>query len=415
MGDSPFGITIVGGGVYAPRLCEALARALPAPVARLSLSARDPARLRVLAAHAAGRLSTIRPEWSVVAAPSLDAALEHSSLVVLLARVGGFAARAWDEEFPRRYGLVGDEGLGPGGIANAWRTIPELDRMAGTIGRIAPEAQVLNLMAPLGITTRLLLDRGLTTLGLCDLPGMTLQRWLVRADGSAEDARWRYAGLNHLGWFWDLVVEGRDLLHALAGSPELTREGFPIDGPTLEHYHAAPLRYYYEIFDDDARARLGMQRRAGRARELSALADTLLGRFAAAPGAAAPEGDRRQTPWLDRVVAPVAAAMLGGLPHRSFVNLRNGDLLPELPPEQIVELSATFGSAEVRPGRPGPLPPEVADFLREVGEVEALAYRAAVRRDPDLLTEAMGALPLPIGRAEALELAVLARQDVSST
>ena len=127
MGDSPLGITIVGGGVYAPRLCEALAHTLPAAVARLSLSARHPARLQVLAAHAAGRLSAIRPEWSVVAAPSLAAALEHSSLVVLLARVGGFAARAWDEEFPRRYGLVGDEGLGPGGIANAWRTIPELD------------------------------------------------------------------------------------------------------------------------------------------------------------------------------------------------------------------------------------------------------------------------------------------------
>jgi 6-phospho-beta-glucosidase len=415
MGDSPLGITIVGGGVYAPRLCEALAHALPAPVAHLSLSARDPARLQVLATHAAGRLSAIRPEWSVVAARSLDAALEHSSLVVLLARVGGFAARAWDEEFPRRYGLVGDEGLGPGGIANAWRTIPELDHIAGAIGRVAPEARVLNLMAPLGITTRLLLDRGLAALGLCELPAMTLHHWLVRADRSAEDARWHYAGLNHLGWFWDLVVESRDLLQALAGSAELTREGFPIDGPTLEHYHAAPLRYYYEIFDVDARARLGMQRRPGRAQELSALANTLLGRFAAAPGADAPESDRRPTPWLDLAVAPIAAAMLDGPSHLSFVNLRNGDLLPELPPEQIVELTATFGGAEVRPVRPGPLPPEVAGFLHEVGEVEALTYRAAVQRDPDLLTQAMSALPLRIGRAEAHELAALARQDVPST
>jgi 6-phospho-beta-glucosidase len=415
MGDSPLGITIVGGGVYAPRLCEALAHALPAPVAHLSLSARDPARLQVLATHAAGRLSAIRPEWSVLAARSLDAALEHSSLVVLLARVGGFAARAWDEEFPRRYGLVGDEGLGPGGIANAWRTIPELDHIAGAIGRVAPEARVLNLMAPLGITTRLLLDRGLAALGLCELPAMTLHHWLVRADRSPEDARWHYAGLNHLGWFWDLVVESRDLLQALAGSAELTREGFPIDGPTLEHYHAAPLRYYYEIFDVDARARLGMQRRPGRAQELSALANTLLGRFAAAPGADAPESDRRPTPWLDLAVAPIAAAMLDGRSHLSFVNLRNGDLLPELPPEQIVELTATFGGAEVRPVRPGPLPPEVAGFLHEVGEVEALTYRAAVQRDPDLLTQAMSALPLRIGRAEAHELAALARQDVPST
>jgi alpha-galactosidase/6-phospho-beta-glucosidase family protein len=65
--------------------------------------------------------------------------------------------------------------------------------------------------------------------------------------------------------------------------------------------------------------------------------------------------------------------------------------------------------------RPGPLPPEVAGFLHEVGEVEALTYRAAVQRDPDLLTQAMSALPLRIGRAEAHELAALARQDVPST
>jgi 6-phospho-beta-glucosidase len=415
MGDSALGITIVGGGVYAPRLCEALARAIPASVARLSLSARDPARLQVLAAHAAERLSVVRPGWSVVAAPSLDAALEHTSLVILLARVGGLAARAWDEEFPRRYGLVGDEGLGPGGIANAWRTVPELDRIAGSIGRVAPEARILNLMAPLGITTRLLLDRGLAALGLCDLPVTTLQRWLVCAGASPEDAGWNYAGLYHLGWFWGLVVEGRDLLQDLSDSPELVREGFPIDGPTLQHYHAAPLRYYYEVFDPAAGARLGMQRRHGRARELSALADTLLGRFAAAPGADPPEGDRRPTPWLDLAVAPIAAAMLGGPPHRSFVNLRNGELLPELPPDQIVELAATFSGAELRSVRPGPLPSEVTGFLREVGNAETLAYRAALRRDPDLLTEAMAGLPLPIGRTEALELAVLARQDTPST
>jgi alpha-galactosidase/6-phospho-beta-glucosidase family protein len=158
-----------------------------------------------------------------------------------------------------------------------------------------------------------------------------------------------------------------------------------------------------------------MQRRPGRAQELSALANTLLGRFAAAPGADAPESDRRPTPWLDLAVAPIAAAMLDGPSHLSFVNLRNGDLLPELPPEQIVELTATFGGAEVRPVRPGPLPPEVAGFLHEVGEVEALTYRAAVQRDPDLLTQAMSALPLRIGRAEAHELAALARQDVPST
>jgi 6-phospho-beta-glucosidase len=413
--DAPLGIAIVGGGVYAPRLCEALARAVPAPTARLSLSARNRARLQPLAVHAGKRLSGLNPGWTVTAADSLDAALEGASLVILLARVGGFAARAWDEEFPRRYGLVGDEGLGPGGIANAWRTVPELDRIADAALRVAPDARILNLMAPLGITTRLLLDRGLATLGLCELPVITLQRWLERAEAAPGRTRWRYAGLNHLGWFWGLEADGRDLLRLLADSPELVRDGFPIDGATLAHFHAAPLRYYYQIFDPAARARFGLERPPGRARELAALADTLLDRFAAEPGGEHPEADRRPTPWLDLAVAPVAAAMLGGPPHDTFVNLRNGSLLPELPTDQIVELPATVTEEQVEPVGSGPLPPEVAGFLRRMAEVEALAYGAAVRRDPDRLTEAIAALPLPIGSAEARDLAVLARQVVPST
>ena len=409
MSDAPLGIAIVGGGVYAPRLCEALARAIPATSARLTLSARDQSRLQVLAAHAGKRVAATKPHWSVSGAPSLDAALEGASLIILLARIGGFAARAWDEEFPRRYGLVGDEGLGPGGIANAWRTVPELDRIAAAIRSVAPDARILNLMAPLGITTRLLLDRGLTAVGLCELPVVTLQHWLARADAAPERTRWRYAGLNHLGWFWDVEADGRDLLRLLADSPELAREGFPIASATLARFHAAPLRYYYQIFDPEARAQFGLERRPGRARELADLADTLLTRYAAEPGADQPEADRRPTPWLDLAVAPVAAAMLGGAEHESFVNLRNGSLLPELPADQIVELAARFTERAVQPVRPGPLPPEVAGFLRRIAEVEALAYEAARRRDPELLAEAIGALPFPIGSAEARDLAALAR------
>src|SRR6266545_918676 len=104
-------ITIVGGGASAPRLCEALARSIALPEAMLRLTARRLDRLRILADHSSRLLAARRPGWSVQAAPSLGAALENASIVVLLVRVGGLEARAWDESFPCRFGLVGDEGL----------------------------------------------------------------------------------------------------------------------------------------------------------------------------------------------------------------------------------------------------------------------------------------------------------------
>ena len=65
-------------------------------------------------------------------------------------RVGGLAARQADEDLSRRFGVPGDEGLGPGGAANALRTLPVLAELAADLRRVAPGATVLNLVSPLG-------------------------------------------------------------------------------------------------------------------------------------------------------------------------------------------------------------------------------------------------------------------------
>jgi 6-phospho-beta-glucosidase len=405
----PFVITIVGGGAYTPRLCEALASTVDLPELSLRLWARRQHRLEAIAAHSARRVTALRPAWSVQAASSRRHALEGGTIVVLLVRVGGLAARAWDEEFPQRFGLVGDEGLGPGGIANAWRTLPELTAIAEDIGRVAPAARILNLMAPLGITTRLLLDQGLDAIGLCELPLLTLEAWLARAGNPDPRPSWRYGGLNHLGWFWEVPNGGRDLLPVLADTPAQSGNMAPVDKPTLENYGAAPLRYFYDVFDPDAARRLRLVRRRGRARQLLELSENLIRQFAEKPGHEIPEADARPTPWLDRVVAPVASAFLGGPAHLGFANVRNEDNIPELPPEVVVEVAATLTTSGVAPVKPGPLPHEVAGFLCRAAEAERLTYLAAVRRDVDLLKEAIRALPLAIPESAVVELAALAR------
>jgi 6-phospho-beta-glucosidase len=403
-------VTIIGGGAFAPRLCEALARGVDLPEVQLQLWARSADRVQTLAEHGARRIASVRPGWTLRAASSLEDALAASAIVVLLVRVGGLEARAWDETFPQRFGLVGDEGLGPGGIANAWRTLPELRRIAQAIHRVAPGARVINLMAPLGITTRFLLEQELNAFGLCELPLLTIESWLAATLHSWVEVTWRYGGLNHLGWFWDVRAGGEDVLHRLAADSSAIFGAAPIDRPTLERYHAAPLRYFYEVIDREAGRRLGLERPPERARRLIELADALFRRFSETPGVQAPEEESRPTPWLDRAVAPVVSSLLGGPSHGGFVNLRNGKLLPELPPELVVEVAATFSPSGARPVLPGPLPGPVVDFLRAIGRSEALTFRAADRQDPSLLPDAIRALPLRIREAEVQELAALAQR-----
>ena len=382
-------IAIVGGGVYAPRLCALLSRALPTG-GSLRLSAR---RLDRLAAITAAAAACSTGAWDVSMAPSLAACVDGADAVVLLVRIGGLAARAHDEAFPRRFGLVGDEGLGPGGFANGYRSVPPLTELARTLRRGCPRALICNLVAPLGITTRLLLDEGLNAVGVCELPAVTLAE-LVGPAGDGGDLQ--YAGLNHLGWFWSETPVGKARLG------EAVARGI-VDGPTLAQTGAAPLHYYYELFDCAAARRLGIERRPGRARELATLAEATLAAFATS-GRAEGATVRRPTPWFDRALVPLLTARLADLPYDGFVNVRNqGPIVPAVPPAAVVEVRARVAE-EVVAVKPTDCPAFVSQALATMADAEDLAYQAARGQDPQLLSRALQALPLQIDAARAAAL-----------
>jgi 6-phospho-beta-glucosidase len=386
-------ISVIGGGAFLPRLCQALAEHPAVPRLELRVGARRFDRLELLVGEARRRLERLRPSWSIRAFPDVAQALAGAEWVLLLVRVGGLEARARDEDLARAYGQVGDEGLGIGGMSNAGRTLPVLQELAATIRGQAPEARVLNLMAPLGITTRALRDAGLDALGICELPRVTRRR-LARAGeaGGAEDGL-DYGGLNHLGWFWARDAAAQDLLERAA-------ETGLVDRATWERFGAAPLHYYYDVFDVPAGRRIGRERAPGRAAELVGLSRAIV-------RALEQGGDpdawlaARSTPWFDEAVAPILSALLGGESHRSFANFPNrtgsGEvLIPGLPDGLVVEVGAVFDTEGVRPLRPQAIPAPVSEFLRAVGEAEELLYRAARERRSDLLERSLRRIPLPL-------------------
>jgi 6-phospho-beta-glucosidase len=385
-------VAILGGGAYAVRLCEVLGEWPGMPALALRLHARDRERLAVIAGHAAARLRAMGAPHDVRGCEVLDDALAGAAAVVLLIRVGGLAARDHDERFPARFGLVGDEGVGVGGLANAWRTLPVLDGIAARIAACAPGAHVLNLMAPLGVTTRLLIERGRRAVGLCELPAVTLARWRAAAGPAAEGAPpLCYAGLNHLGLFWS--PERPACAHPVVRAAIARRE---VTEDIVERYGGAPLHYVLEVFEVEAARALGRARVPGRARELAAHAAALLQRFADEPGARIAELERRSTPWFERAVAPALHAVLGGPAYEAALDLPNAGRLAEAPDEVVVELAGSWTADRAALDPVAERPPAVRALLARLAAAEDLAYRAARGRDPGLLGEALDALPLPV-------------------
>jgi 6-phospho-beta-glucosidase len=393
-------IAVVGGGVSIVRLGELLAAAPGLPPLHLVLTARRPERTAALVRHLAARIAPPRPEWAVTSAPSLAAAVDGARIVILLVRVGGLAARAWDEAFPARFGLVGDEGVGLGGMANAWRTVPVVRDIAATLRRSAPDARVLNLMAPLGITTRTLWDVGVPAPGLCELP-LTTRARLREVLPAEECASLRYAGLNHLGWFWNGGPSG-----AAALRPAV--EAGLADGATLARFGALPLRYWYEVFDPDAARRLGVSRAPGRAARLEDLGERVLARLRAAPGTDVPELRERPTPWFEHALVPAVAALLGGAPFEGFANLPNDGRVAGLPDDLVVEVPATVDAGGVHTGAPVRPPDPVLRVLSAVGAADLRAGAAARDRSVAGLRAAIAALPLPLPAGQVALAAAVA-------
>jgi 6-phospho-beta-glucosidase len=389
-------VAILGGGAYAARLCEVLGAWPGIPALELRLHARDRDRLAAIAGHAAARAAARDAAGGVRhrvrACGDLDDALDGAAAVVLLIRVGGLAARDHDEQFPARFGLVGDEGVGVGGMANAWRTLPVLDEIAGRVAARAPDAPVLNLMAPLGITTRLLIERGHRAVGLCELPGVTLARWQAAAGRAAAEApRLWYAGLNHLGFFWcpELPALDHPVVRAAIERGDVTEE-------IVARHGAAPLHYVLEVFEVAAARALGRARSPGRARQLARHSAVLVQRFTDEPGTAIAELDQRSTPWFEHALAPALHAVLGGPAFEAALDLPGAGLLVEAPADVVVELWGRWSSDGATLAPVPERPPAVRALLSRLAAAEDALYRAARARDRRALGEALDALPISV-------------------
>ncbi|MBL8839996.1 MAG: hypothetical protein JNL90_00525 [Planctomycetes bacterium] len=396
-------LVLVGGGTFATRFFEALAAdaAAPEPL-ELRWIGSDRARTTAAADHARALLARVRPRWRLAAGVDFAAGVRGATLIVLMARIGGLEARAADEALALRHGMAGDEGLGIGGVANAWRTVPVVRRFAATIRREAPAATVVNLMAPLGMTTRALHEGGVAATGLCELPLLTLRSW--RASGDAPAAELApalahppapaadgaddldYAGLNHLGFFWPRGARGAAWLATLA-------QRGAIDGALLAARGGAPLHYYEALIEPEVGARRGRLRPVGRALALIELRERALAQMRTAPGSPVAALAERPTPWFDALLAPTVAALLAGGAVDGFFDVRNATRLPGLPADVVVELPATLARAGAAVRVPTALPPPIAAFLAAAAEWEERSYRAARDRDRAQLRAALLAWP----------------------
>ncbi|MFP3325143.1 6-phospho-beta-glucosidase, partial [Planococcus sp. SIMBA_160] len=100
------------------------------------------------------------------------AALKDADFVTTQFRVGLLEARAKDERIPLKYGVIGQETNGPGGLFKGLRTIPVILEIVKDMEKLCPDAWLVNFTNPAGMVTEAVLryTNLKKVVGLCNVP-----------------------------------------------------------------------------------------------------------------------------------------------------------------------------------------------------------------------------------------------------
>jgi 6-phospho-beta-glucosidase len=389
-------VTILGGGGFRVPLIARQLAASGLPVSRLVLYDTDPGRLAVIAGVLAGDPGLARLPVTVVT--DLDAALRGAGVIFAALRPGGLDGRVGDERGALALGLLGQETVGAGGLASAARTVPAADAIARRVAELAPAAWVISMTNPAGIVTEVMTAAlGARVIGVCDSPVGLIRRACAACGidpgpslGAVTDrVDADYLGINHLGWLRGLRLNapgqrrGPDLLPGLLADPvrlRTTEEGRLFGADVLRSLGAIPNEYLYWYYG--GREALRDVLAAGRTRGEHVRERQQAFYAAALPAAGGPAAaarlwqaanDERNRSYFaelrtgehagerdeadvaaggyESVAVALASALAGGPAARLILNVPNGDTVPALPPDLVLEVPC-----RVDAGGPVPLP-----------------------------------------------------------
>jgi 6-phospho-beta-glucosidase len=391
-------VAVIGGGsTYTPELVEGLAtRHDRLPIDELVLHDIDESRRDVVGGLAGRMLQRLGWSGRLTLTDDREAAMDGAAFVLVQLRIGGQAARLLDETLPLRFGTIGQETTGAGGLAKALRTVPVVLELAELAGRVArPGAWIIDFTNPVGIVTQALVDQGHRAIGLCNVAISLQRRLAARLAIDPDTLALEHVGLNHLSWITGARTDGTDRLPELlehhAGS---IAEELDLPVEVVRRVGAVPsyyLRYYYAFDTVLAEQRGGHHR----AEEVMDLERRLLQMYAdpALDTKPALLNDRGGA-FYSEAAAQLLASLHDGRGDVQVVDVRNGGAVAGLGDDDVVEVPSRIDRDGAHPLPQAPMDPAMLELVRAVKDFERLAIRAALSGDREDVRRALEAHPL---------------------
>lgn len=431
-------LTILGGGGFrVPLIHDAVVTNALAAAGRPSIAIDEIAlhdssveRLNTVERILAERTQELADPASaprVTTTTDVRKALAGADFVFSAIRVGGSAGRALDERVALDLGLLGQETVGPGGLAYALRTIPVMYDVARTIAEVAPDAWTINFTNPAGIVTQAMRQvLGNRVVGICDTPIGLVRRVSRLLGASLDDEHGRveydYVGLNHMGWLRSVRIDGIEKLPGVLADDaalEEIEEARLVGKDWVRAIGALPNEYlYYYWHTDTAIANIlaagqtrgeflvSEQRRFDE--RLSCCSSPLetwrkaLHERESTYMAEARHEERREEDiaggGYQEVALRLMTALATGSPERMILDVGNDSggalIVPELPADTVVEVGCFVDADGVRPLPVAPLSLGQLGMMARLRASEVAICEAALTGSVEKAWEGFATHPL---------------------
>jgi 6-phospho-beta-glucosidase len=262
---------------------------------------------------------------------------------------------------------------------------------------VAPQALLLILSSPVGILVRAARQvfPQLKAVGICELPWTTLCDVCNSVGVDISDVTFDYFGVNHLGWFYRISQDDRNLIQEFAG---VRREsaGFP-SARLIEEWSGVPTKYLRLHFEPASVIEQQRNSSKTRAKVLDDLSQRAFRVFTQGTADEIKQAlKNRQAPWYPHAVGPLLLALMGqtmAVPF--FLSVPNNGFYPEQQEDDILEIPHIVEDRQLKPLNRNhhSVPNRIAELTSCFITSERLATTAILSRDSRFLQRALEAHP----------------------
>ena len=216
-----YSVVICGGGsTYTPDMIELLCMMQrDFPLKKVVLYDNDEERQRPVGEFGKIMFSEYYPGLEFKYTLDKEEAFKDIDFAFVQIRAGGMEQRNNDEKIPYKYGVIGQETCGPGGLAYGVRSVVQMVELIEDIRKYSKDAWIINYSNPAAIVaeaTKRKFPDDKKLVNICDMPIAIID--LVAAALEIKDKKnivYDYFGLNHFGWFTNIEYKGESIMEPL--------------------------------------------------------------------------------------------------------------------------------------------------------------------------------------------------------